>query len=89
MHLSAGTACAHIFCCSILLAFWFTTPVATATDAAMAWQQLGQRWQQATVAYAHAKGSVIMLSAGGEFDECTRRRYFLSSSNPVASEPVI
>jgi len=46
----------------VILAFYLTSGP---TDMAVAWQGLGAALQQSTAGYAHQKGAVVLVSAGG------------------------
>ena len=46
----------------VLLAFYLTSG---AVDAALAWANVSPSSRAATIAYAHARGAVVMLSLGG------------------------
>ena len=50
----------------ILLAFYLGS--AGPVDAALEWQQVPQNVQKSTMAYAHSKGAIVVVSAGGATD---------------------
>jgi chitinase len=50
----------------VILAFWLST--SGAADMALAWAGLDAPTQAATAAYAHARGAVLLVSAGGSSD---------------------
>ena len=53
----------------ILLAFFLSNAGPGAFDAALVWQQVPQNVQKSTMAYAHSKGAIVVVSAGGETDK--------------------
>jgi chitinase len=50
----------------VILAFWLSST--GAADMAQAWASLDSATRDATVAYAHSKGAVLLVSAGGATD---------------------
>ena len=53
----------------IILAFYLSTT--GAVDVALSWAALPAATIAAGVAYAHSRGAIVMLSAGGSTGECS------------------